>query len=93
MMKISDKSKTLAVIEKATEGTILCSGGLTAILDQEIGLTKEANITCVLQPMLANSLAFGWQGLLPTLRQLKLRRKNNGNASKCITNYYNAWFS
>lgn len=26
------------------------------------------------------------------MRQLKLWRKNNGNASKCITNYYNAWF-
>ncbi len=40
-MKTSDKEKTLMVIQKSIEGTILCSGGLTAVLDQEIGLTEE----------------------------------------------------
>lgn len=41
-MKTSDKEKTLVVIQKSIEGTILCSGGLTATLDQEIGLSEEA---------------------------------------------------
>lgn len=41
-MTSADKEKTLSLIHKSVEGTVLCSGGLTAILDQEIGLTKEA---------------------------------------------------
>lgn len=42
MMKTSDKEKTLSLIHKSVEGTVLCSGGLTAIIDQQIGLSGEA---------------------------------------------------
>ncbi len=42
MMKTSDKEKTLSLIHKSVEGTVLCSGGLTAIIDQQIGLLEEA---------------------------------------------------
>lgn len=41
-MKSSDKIKSIAFIQKSVEGTVLCTGGLTSVLDQEIGLTEEA---------------------------------------------------
>lgn len=41
-MRNNDKIKAITVIQKSVEGTILCTGGLTSTLDQEIGLTEEA---------------------------------------------------